>query len=137
MGLSFKKFSSAINKLVPRNIKGPAKDVGRSASLAATAGGRDKLIKDITANEQIDTISKNEFLDILMGVGTVTSGNRGRVGYVANEFAKAMEGIDPKYRSRKNVEEYYKLVVDRPGNRQTRSGSMDLLASNAFAGMRG
>lgn len=107
------------------NFNDKLTNIGKKGSNLAERAGRNSLLKTIEADQTIDTQSKGEFLDLLMK-GTKTS-------VVGGEYQKAVEGIDPKYKSRKNVEEYYKAIVDKPGARQTRSP--DMLLSNAFNGV--
>lgn len=119
--------AKGVKEFVPVDIKNPMKRAGRAGSNLAERAGNISLTKTIQEDTTIDSQSKSEFLEMLLG-GT-------KVANVAAEFRKAVEGIDPKYRSRKNVEEYYKAMIDKPGAKQTRSP--DLLLSNAFNGVIG
>ena len=124
----FSDMGKVLKKFVPIDKKAKLKGFGGNEfkDLSQRAG-RNKLTDTITNDTTIDTTSKNEFLAMLTG-GT-------KVASVGAEYNKAVEGIDPKYRSRKNVEEYYKAMIDMPGKKQTRSP--DLLLSNAFNGVVG
>jgi hypothetical protein len=113
----------------------------RASFYKSLASYRTKIADD----ETIDRQSKGEFLSMLdaydpekalagkTGVGEAAVSYGNFISGIDKEYQKAVEGIDPKYKSRKNVEEYYKAIVDKPGARQTRSP--DMLLSNAFNGV--
>lgn len=97
------------------------------------------LVKRIRKDKSLDEQSRNELLGgfnnwlesfpIKIGVGHETDLLTGRfeskeklnTQQVEERLLQAKEGISPKFKSRRAVEEMYKAIADRPGSRQTRS----------------
>jgi len=87
-----------------------------------------------TNNPTLDEESRAEFVGLLnSSSGLTTSGQAQRNKNVQGEIAKALEGTDPKYKARLNMQKLYEIMTDRPGQKQTRG--VDLLMSNSQKGI--
>lgn len=83
---------------------------------------RTLLTEDITSDETISDVTRNELLTGLGEVKGAMSGTAagGKIAEVSKIFSEAKEGVDPKFRSRQGFKQKKRIAADQPGQRQLR-----------------
>lgn len=130
-GSEFQKKWKSLAKDSRRSFDGTLPMVHNDGRVYNPVGGSMDIFQALNMNLKNQSLSEEDRASILREAG---------INGLDSAYARSVNFLDPsKAESKENkafraTEQYYKLLVDKPGAKQTRSNP-DLFLSNAFKGM--
>ncbi len=103
-------------------------------------GAYTSLLNNVNSSAEEGKIDKQSALEIsnlLIDPTTGAFGGSQKFAQAQEYFSKAVEGIDPKFKARRQTELLYKTMVDQPGKRQFVFGAGVGGRSTAKSGLLG